>query len=58
MVQDMEAQFNIVSVGMNDEDKGMFGISWKNCGKSQAWTNYVGWMQLRRPGHLVATVIQ
>jgi hypothetical protein len=38
MVQDMEAQFNIVSVGMNDEDKGMFGISWKNCGKSQAWT--------------------
>ena len=35
----MEAQFNLVSVSMYDEDEGLFGISWKKCGKSQAWKN-------------------
>ena len=27
MFQDMEAQFNLGSVGMNAKDKGLFGIS-------------------------------
>ena len=43
LFHDMEAQFNLGSVGLEEEDMGLFGISWKALWQNSG-LDKLGWL--------------